>query len=149
MSSFASAGRGSEQFVLVPSIDGRGCASGCAHRDAEGRRCARCRGRLHLRGEPRLVDARRSAPEHSRRPRRPRASGPTSPKPSSTSSGGTGCAPGPFVNESDARQALANSRGEFPKAWLAVSDDETLNEIGIPSARRDRAVDSRRASTRR
>jgi hypothetical protein len=40
---------------------------------------------------------------------------------------------GPFVNEAAARQALANSRGEFPKAWVAISDDDTLNEIGIPS----------------
>ena len=40
---------------------------------------------------------------------------------------------GPFVNEAAAKQALANSRGEFPKAWVAISDDDTLNEIGIPS----------------
>ncbi len=40
---------------------------------------------------------------------------------------------GPFVNEAAARQALANSRGMFPKAWVAISDDDTLNEIGTPS----------------
>ncbi|MGB7738192.1 MAG: SPOR domain-containing protein, partial [Steroidobacteraceae bacterium] len=40
---------------------------------------------------------------------------------------------GPFVNEAAAKQALANSRGEFPKAWVAISDDDTLNEIGTPS----------------
>jgi len=40
---------------------------------------------------------------------------------------------GPFVNEAAAKQALANSRSEFPKAWVAISDDDTLNEIGIPS----------------
>ncbi len=40
---------------------------------------------------------------------------------------------GPFVNESAAKQALANSRGEFPKAWVAISDDDTLNEAGIPA----------------
>ncbi|MBK6350539.1 MAG: SPOR domain-containing protein [Proteobacteria bacterium] len=40
---------------------------------------------------------------------------------------------GPFVNEAAARQALANSRSEFPKAWIAISDDDTLNEIGTPS----------------
>lgn len=41
---------------------------------------------------------------------------------------------GPFVNEAAARQALANSRGEFPKAWVAISDDETLNAPGVPTA---------------
>jgi hypothetical protein len=40
---------------------------------------------------------------------------------------------GPFVNEAAAKQALANSRGEFPKAWVAISDDDTLNEIGTPA----------------
>lgn len=40
---------------------------------------------------------------------------------------------GPFVNEAAAKQALANSRGEFPKAWVAISDDDTLNEIGTPT----------------
>jgi hypothetical protein len=40
---------------------------------------------------------------------------------------------GPFVNEAAAKQALANSRGEFPKAWVAISDDATLNEIGTPT----------------
>ena len=40
---------------------------------------------------------------------------------------------GPFVNETAAKQALANSRGEFPKAWVAISDDDTLNEIGTPT----------------
>ena len=40
---------------------------------------------------------------------------------------------GPFVNEAAAKQALANSRSEFPKAWVAISDDDTLNEIGTPS----------------
>jgi hypothetical protein len=47
---------------------------------------------------------------------------------------------GPFVNEAAAKQALANSRSEFPKAWVAISDDDTLNEIGTPSAC-DRAID--------
>ena len=40
---------------------------------------------------------------------------------------------GPFVTEMAAKQALTNSRGEFPKAWVAISDDDTLNEIGTPS----------------
>jgi hypothetical protein len=40
---------------------------------------------------------------------------------------------GPFVNEAAAKQALANSRGRFPKAWVAISDDDTLNEVGTPS----------------
>ncbi len=40
---------------------------------------------------------------------------------------------GPFVNEAAAKQALANSRGEFPKAWVAISDDDTLNEVGTPA----------------
>ena len=40
---------------------------------------------------------------------------------------------GPFVNEAAAKQALANSRSEFPKAWVAISDDDTLNEVGTPS----------------
>ena len=40
---------------------------------------------------------------------------------------------GPFVNEAAAKKALANSRGEFPKAWVAISDDDTLNATGIPA----------------
>ncbi|MBP7609581.1 MAG: SPOR domain-containing protein [Steroidobacteraceae bacterium] len=40
---------------------------------------------------------------------------------------------GPFVNEAAAKQALVNSRGEFPRAWVAISDDDTLNEVGTPS----------------
>ncbi len=52
---------------------------------------------------------------------------------------------GPFVNETAARQALANSRGEFPKAWVAISDDDTLNGSGMPTGvatvRLDRAAD--------
>ena len=39
---------------------------------------------------------------------------------------------GPFVNEAAAKKALANARGEFPKAWVAISDDDTLNATGIP-----------------
>ena len=48
---------------------------------------------------------------------------------------------GPFVNEAAAKQALANSRGEFPKAWVAISDDDTLNESRHSVGRGDRAVD--------
>ena len=48
---------------------------------------------------------------------------------------------GPFVNEAAAKQALVNSRGEFPKAWVAISDDDTLNAVGTAGRRGDRALD--------
>ena len=41
---------------------------------------------------------------------------------------------GPFVTEADAKKALGNARTAFPKAWIAISDDDTLNSVGIPDA---------------
>jgi len=41
---------------------------------------------------------------------------------------------GPFLSENDARQVLAAARTRYPKAWLAVADDATLNEPGAPDA---------------
>jgi hypothetical protein len=41
---------------------------------------------------------------------------------------------GPFVSEADARQVLATARSRYPKAWLAVGDDATMNEPGTPDA---------------
>ena len=41
---------------------------------------------------------------------------------------------GPFVTEADARQALANARSAYPKAWIAISDDDALNSTGLPGA---------------
>lgn len=41
---------------------------------------------------------------------------------------------GPFVTEQDARRVLATARERYPKAWLAVADDERLNTVGVPDA---------------
>lgn len=41
---------------------------------------------------------------------------------------------GPFLSESDARRVLATARAQYPKAWLAVADDEKLNAPGVPDA---------------
>jgi len=41
---------------------------------------------------------------------------------------------GPFITESDARRVLAAARASYPKAWLAVSDDEVLSAPGAPGA---------------
>ncbi len=41
---------------------------------------------------------------------------------------------GPFVSETGARQVLATARSRYPKAWLAVGDDAALNEPGAPDA---------------
>lgn len=41
---------------------------------------------------------------------------------------------GPFVTEQDARRVLATARERYPKAWLAVADDERLNAVGVPDA---------------
>ena len=41
---------------------------------------------------------------------------------------------GPFLSESDARVVLERARSRYPKAWLAVGDDETLTAVGSPGA---------------
>ncbi len=41
---------------------------------------------------------------------------------------------GPFVSEADARRVLAAARSRYPKAWLAVGDDESLTAVGTPDA---------------
>lgn len=41
---------------------------------------------------------------------------------------------GPFVTEQDARRVLVAARERYPKAWLAVADDERLNAVGVPDA---------------
>jgi hypothetical protein len=41
---------------------------------------------------------------------------------------------GPFVAEPDARKVLNAARTRYPKAWLAVSDDATMSRTGLPDA---------------
>ncbi len=41
---------------------------------------------------------------------------------------------GPFLSESDARGVLATARTRYPRAWLAVGDDATLTAVGSPDA---------------
>ena len=41
---------------------------------------------------------------------------------------------GPFLSESDARRVLATARARYPKAWLAIGDDSTLTAVGTPDA---------------
>ncbi len=41
---------------------------------------------------------------------------------------------GPFLTEADARRVLSTARAHYPKAWLAVADDSTTNAVGVPGA---------------
>ena len=41
---------------------------------------------------------------------------------------------GPFVTESDAKVALNKARGGYPKAWIAIDDDAELTATGTPTA---------------
>jgi hypothetical protein len=41
---------------------------------------------------------------------------------------------GPFLTAVDARWVLATARAKYPKAWLAVGDDAKLTEVGAPDA---------------
>jgi hypothetical protein len=41
---------------------------------------------------------------------------------------------GPLISEADARRVLASVRRQYPKAWVAISDDAKLNEVGLPDA---------------
>jgi hypothetical protein len=41
---------------------------------------------------------------------------------------------GPFLSESDARRVLVTARTHYPKAWLAVADDSAMNTVGVPDA---------------
>ena len=41
---------------------------------------------------------------------------------------------GPFVTESDAKLALGKARAGYPKAWIAIDDDAELTAVGTPSA---------------
>ena len=41
---------------------------------------------------------------------------------------------GPFVTEADARRVLDSARARYPKAWLAIGDDAKTNEVGTPDA---------------
>jgi hypothetical protein len=41
---------------------------------------------------------------------------------------------GPFVTETDAKRVLAAARTRYPKAWIAIADDETMTAPGMPNA---------------
>jgi len=41
---------------------------------------------------------------------------------------------GPFVTEADAKRVLMKARTGYPKAWVAISDDEELTAVGTPTA---------------
>jgi len=41
---------------------------------------------------------------------------------------------GPFITEADARKVLLAARPSYPRAWVAVGDDETLTAPGSPGA---------------
>jgi hypothetical protein len=41
---------------------------------------------------------------------------------------------GPFVTEADAKRVLLKARTGYPKAWIAISDDEELTAVGTPTA---------------
>ncbi|HEX7374526.1 MAG TPA: tetratricopeptide repeat protein [Steroidobacteraceae bacterium] len=41
---------------------------------------------------------------------------------------------GPFVTEADARRVLMKARTDYPKSWVAIADDEELTAVGTPTA---------------
>jgi len=41
---------------------------------------------------------------------------------------------GPFVTEADAKSVLATARSSYPKSWIAIADDEELTAVGTPTA---------------
>jgi len=41
---------------------------------------------------------------------------------------------GPFITEADAKRVLMPARSRYPKAWIAIADDETLTAVGTPNA---------------
>lgn len=41
---------------------------------------------------------------------------------------------GPFLVEEDARRVMTAARTRYPKAWLAVADDARMTEPGVPDA---------------
>ena len=41
---------------------------------------------------------------------------------------------GPFVTEADARRVLLKARNGYPKAWVAVADDAEMTAVGTPTA---------------
>jgi hypothetical protein len=43
---------------------------------------------------------------------------------------------GPFRTEADARRVMLAARAEYPKAWLAIGDDDTINAPGSADAQR-------------
>jgi hypothetical protein len=54
---------------------------------------------------------------------------------------------GPFVTEADAKQALANARTAYPKAWVAIADDAPSTAPGTPDAVTNVPVQVTRPST--
>jgi len=41
---------------------------------------------------------------------------------------------GPFVTEADAKRTLTRARNDYPKAWIAIDDDAELTAVGTPTA---------------
>jgi hypothetical protein len=41
---------------------------------------------------------------------------------------------GPFVTEADAKRVLAKARTTYPKSWIAIADDAELTAVGTPTA---------------
>jgi hypothetical protein len=41
---------------------------------------------------------------------------------------------GPFVTEADAKRVLTKARTNYPKSWIAIADDEELTAVGTPTA---------------
>ena len=41
---------------------------------------------------------------------------------------------GPFVTEADAKRVATKARTNYPKAWIAIADDEEMTAVGTPTA---------------
>ena len=69
----------------------------------------------------------------------------TSPKPWSTNSAGIACAPGLSSTKRPPSRHSPTRAANYPKAWVAISDDDTLNEVGTPTAWPPCGLDARRS----
>ena len=41
---------------------------------------------------------------------------------------------GPFVTEADAKRVLTTARSSYPRSWIAIADDAELTAVGTPTA---------------
>lgn len=125
-----------EQFVLVPSFDGRGLRIRLLRPDTD-------RGRVTVREV--------TGPLSTYAVNLAASKSPFAPEAVAAAAEATGVRTyvseivideerwyrlraGPILTEADAKQVLAAARASYPKAWLAIGDDDQLTAVGAPDA---------------